>query len=520
MATNRLIKLDAAFIFFCGLILFTLGLRHQEIIGFESRFYLFALEMWRHGLSFFPTTYQEPYPDYPVTSTALIYLTAKLFGTLNKWVAVLPSAIAAALTLSATYLIGAIQSRKWGWYAVGFLLFTLAFITEARTISLDMYVAAATTWIFYLISSAKFQERTPPWGWMVLLLIASFAIRGPVGIVIPAGVASLFYLLEKDWRSWLIFSVLCFVLLLACTGILLAVAHHVGGDVFMQNVFHMEVAGRMEVNRTPSHYFYFKESIGAYAVTYPLAVLIFAGSITHIFQKNPAQSIRLLRSLGVWILVIMLGLSIPADKKVRYILSISPALALVCSYLMVTAQDGFLHWVKKGFYWLCRILPLFGLGVLYFLYQEQMVLPYYFLTGFFIAMQVMMVIMRNDDAVFFLAVATFFFANVFIVEKVNSDSNKTRNFVKQVEAIRARNHAKLAFYKEGRDGIAIKYLINMPDEELPLFVSDINKMHKVSVFYITSKENFDVLPEVVRKNWRIIATGRIGRDEVIVFFRR
>ncbi|HSW92748.1 MAG TPA: glycosyltransferase family 39 protein [Gammaproteobacteria bacterium] len=517
MATNRLLRLDAAFIFFCGLILFTAGLSHQEIIGFESRFYLFALEMGRHGLAWFPTTYQEPYPDYPGTSTALIYLTAKLFGTLNKWVAVLPSAIAAALTLSATYLIGAIQSRKGGWYAVGFLLFTLAFITEARTISLDMYVAAATTWIFYLISSAKYQERTPPWGWMVLLLVASFAIRGPVGIVIPAGVASIFYLLEKDWRSWVIFSMLSFLLLIACTGILLAIAHHVGGDAFMQNVFHMEIAGRMEVNRTPPHYFYFKESIGAYAITYPLAILILAGSVSRFFKKNPTQSIRFLRSLAGWILVIMLGLSIPADKKVRYILSISPALALVCSYLIVTILNGFLHWTKKGFYWLCRLLPLLALGVLYVLYQKQVVLPYYFLTAFFIVIQMMMVIIRNNDTVFFLAVATFFSANVFIVEKINVDSNKTRDFVRQVEVIREKNHAKLAFYHEGRDGIAIKYLLNMSNEESPQFVSDISKTQVKSVFFVTSKENYYVLPESVRKNLHVMMAGRIGRDEVVVF---
>src|SRR5437899_1651272 len=121
MVANRFSKIDAIWIFLGGLFLFTMGLHHQEIIGFESRFYLFALEMWRHGFTGFPTTYQEPYPDYPVSSTALIYLSAKLFGTLNKWVAVFPSAVASASTLSATYLIGALQERRWGFYSVGFL---------------------------------------------------------------------------------------------------------------------------------------------------------------------------------------------------------------------------------------------------------------------------------------------------------------------------------------------------------------------------------------------------------------
>src|SRR3990167_2636838 len=71
-------------IFLGSLFLFTWGLSDQEVISFDSRFYLFALEMWRHGLSWFPTTYHQPYPDYPALSTIFIYLAAWLAGGLNK----------------------------------------------------------------------------------------------------------------------------------------------------------------------------------------------------------------------------------------------------------------------------------------------------------------------------------------------------------------------------------------------------------------------------------------------------
>jgi len=521
MIENRLIKLDAVFIFFCGLFLFTLGLQHQEIIGFESRFYLFALEMWRHGLTWFPTTYQEPYPDYPVTSTVFIYFTAKLFGTLNKWVAVFPSAVAAALTLSATYLIGATQERKYGWYSVGFLIFTLAFLTEARTISLDMYVAAATTWIFYFAFSASVQNRTPPWWVFGLLLVISFSIRGPVGIIIPAGVLSVFYLLEKNWKSWMIVSLLSAFLLVTCTGILLDMAWHVGGNHFMQDVIRMEVAGRMKVNRTPPHYFYFVESIGAYAVTYLLALLVLAGKFTQLFRKNASPEIRFLRLLAAWLFVIMLGLSIPADKKVRYILSVAPALALVCSCFFVTAQTGFLCGLKKVFYWICKIFPLLALGILFVLYHKHVDLSYGILSLFFIAIQIAMLIIRNKDRIFCMAVITFFTVNVYIVEKINLQANQTRNFVLQIESLREKSHARLAFYHEGRDGFVIKYLINMPREEDPLFISDVKDAKSVSMFLVSSKENFYALPENTRKSMQVIATGKMGRDDVMVtVFRR
>ena len=41
-----------------ALLLFIAGNWHQAIIGFDSRFVLFAQEMLRHGPSFFPTTYE------------------------------------------------------------------------------------------------------------------------------------------------------------------------------------------------------------------------------------------------------------------------------------------------------------------------------------------------------------------------------------------------------------------------------------------------------------------------------
>jgi len=520
MTTHHRAKLDAIFIFFCGLIFFTLGLRHQEIIGFESRFYLFALEMWRHGLSWFPTTYQTPYPDYPATATVLIYLTAKLFGTLDKLTAVFPSAMAAAFTLSATYLIGALQERRWGWYGAGFLILTLAFLTAARTISLDMYVTAFTAWIFYFIYKAKQQAKTLPWLSILSLLIMSFAVRGPIGIVIPTGVMCVFYLLEKDWKSLVLISFSSLLILLLCTGILLNAAYHTGGSHFMQDVLRMEVSGRMQENRTPPHYFYFVESIGAYAVTYPLAILTLLGTLLPLIKNNTSPRIQFLRVLSGWVLVIMVGLSIPADKKIRYILPIAPAMALICSYLLMSVQNGYLHWLKKIFYLLCWIFPLLALGVLSVLYQKKIELNYGVLAAFFIVVQMAMLVSRNKDACFFLTVLSFFLANIFIVEKINLLSNQTRSFVQNIENMREKQHAKLIFYREGKDGLVIKYLANMQHEENPLFITDMHEIPAKPAFIITTEENFNALSHEVRQSLQAITMGKIGHDPVVVFVKR
>src|SRR5580765_6962882 len=94
---------ECVYIGLLSLLLFTLGLWAQPFIGFDSRFALFAQEMWRHGPSLFPTTYGAPYPDYPSTSTLLIWICSLPFGGVTRLSAVLPTAFAASLNLAITY---------------------------------------------------------------------------------------------------------------------------------------------------------------------------------------------------------------------------------------------------------------------------------------------------------------------------------------------------------------------------------------------------------------------------------
>jgi len=67
-----------------ALLLFCAQAKGWAIIGFDSRFVLFAQKMLRHGPSLFPSTYGEPYPDYPGTSTLLIYLLSLPFGQVDS----------------------------------------------------------------------------------------------------------------------------------------------------------------------------------------------------------------------------------------------------------------------------------------------------------------------------------------------------------------------------------------------------------------------------------------------------
>ncbi|OAI49468.1 hypothetical protein AYO45_02290 [Gammaproteobacteria bacterium SCGC AG-212-F23] len=259
-------------VFLTSLGFFTIGLGSQEIIGFESRFYLFLLEMWRHGGGFFPTAYGQAYPDYPASAIWLMYVLAKTVGVVNKWVAVYPSAIAASMTVAVTYAIGVLRDKRVGILASGFLCLTLAFVSEARTISLDMYPTLMTALCFYVMYSATIFRCYLRLYWLPLLWIVGFVFRGPLGFVIPVSVVFVFYLFEKDWKKLFVLTTSALVILIACCSALLYFAYLTGGESFMQEVIRMQFSGRMQANQTPPFYFYFVESIGAYALTYPLVL--------------------------------------------------------------------------------------------------------------------------------------------------------------------------------------------------------------------------------------------------------
>ncbi len=521
MMISRYAKWDAIVIFILGIVFFTLGLSQQEVTGFDARFYLFALEMWHHGFSWFPTTYQQPYPDYPVTSTLFIYLAAKLFGGLDKFTAVFPSAAAAAGTLAVTYSIGALHARRWGWCAAGFLLFTVAFLMSARTISLDMYVTLMTVVSFYIVYRAQWLQKKLPWEWLTFFLVLSFAIRGPIGLIVPTAVVCVFYLLEGALKSLLLVGMLALGLLLLCCGILFGIAYHAGGTELMHAVLRMEVLGRMQEMRTPPFYFYFQESVGAYAVSYPLAILVLLGVSNKLLQRGLPRDMKLLQILAAWALIIMLGLSIPADKKVRYILPAAPAMALICGYLyMAVSHMRYLTWLRQIFNFICFVFPLLGLALLALLHAKQVPLAYWPLTGMFIVMQAVIFTVRglsqrHEMIIFFIAAITFVLTYIFVVEEINLNTNRTRDFVQRIEMIRAKNHAQLVFYREGKDGLVIKYLADVPQELQPVFVSDkkaLNQLKKPLII-ITREENAAEFPQIT---FRLIEKNKIGHDQVVV----
>jgi 4-amino-4-deoxy-L-arabinose transferase-like glycosyltransferase len=510
-------------IFGCGLFLFTVGLKPQEIVGFESRFYFFVLEMWRHGPSWYPMTYGAYYPDYPVTPTLIIYGVSKLLGGLNKLTAILPTAAAAAGTLTVTYLIGALHSWRLGLYAVFFMLLTNTFVMEARTISPDQYVGLVTALSFYLIYSAQFFQKNNRVWLLPVLYAFSFSIRGPIGLIVPAGVVCIFYLLEKDFKKFILWGGIALIILLLGSFILFGVAYRVGGMSFVHEVWRMQVSCRLH-DAEISWYFYFVESLGAYALTYPLAILVAAGLLTT--DLKPEQR-KFLLKLVAWACVIIAGLSVPAGKKVRYILAFTPALALISGLLFVTAtRQKYLLLLRKTvliILWCCPALLFIALSIVMLKGTHADLLAQIparaLLLTFFGLTLICCAGWRKEWLIIGSAALSFMLATIYFVEPLNQALNKTRDFVLQMETQRKQKHLPLAFYHIGYDGLSVKYALNMPEEAAPLFFekkSDLDQFNQPA-FFITDAAGF---AELSADSYQVIYSGQLGHDEVLVFVRK
>ena len=185
-------------------------------IDYNVRFVVFAQYALTHGLTYFPMIHGAPYPDYPIGNTILLYLTALPFGKLSVFTLSIPYCLTAAFTSVFIYSVGALHSKKWGLYAVLFSLFTWQYIYNIHNIAVDVYPVCATVFCFYLVYSAKLKVTTKRLWFLPLALLFGLFTRGPIGLIVPAFVVGCFYLLNREWLSFIKFIMIIGLLAQMC----------------------------------------------------------------------------------------------------------------------------------------------------------------------------------------------------------------------------------------------------------------------------------------------------------------
>jgi 4-amino-4-deoxy-L-arabinose transferase-like glycosyltransferase len=103
---------------------------------------------------------------------------------------------------------------------------------------------------------------------------------------------------------------------------MLVAAYLQGGEVFVRRVIDAQVTERIVENRV-SHFYYWYGGLWNCAISYPLAVLVIIADSRRILRRED-RNYEFIGYMVGWVLIVLIGMSVPAAKKMRYILPIVP----------------------------------------------------------------------------------------------------------------------------------------------------------------------------------------------------
>lgn len=508
-----------------ALVLFIVGNWHQAIIGFDSRFVVFAQEMLRHGPSFFPTTYGQPYADYLATSTLLTWLLSLPFGEVSSLTAWLPTSIASALIVVLVYRLTAPYSTRWGLLSIAMLLLSSTFISETRSVSLDQMLAAIALTVFYLGYAHDHFGAAKRLHWLFLLLILGFAVRGPIGLVIPTGVLCSYYLINRQWRQLFTFGFISLAVLAACVGLLLLLAKLSGGEDFMQDVIRMQFLGRMDGTEGSSGVlYYFTSSIGNYALAYPLALLVLL-AVAISGRRAPDPALKLVLYCAAAGLLVMLGLSVPQAKKARYILPMLPMAAIIAAYPFQVSQGRLFAWLRGlmlGIWTLLPALLVVGLVVARKRYPAQLdSLGLVFgVLGVLQAVALLSLLkprLRPLGSAL-AAVLALWSTYIVVVEPLERTLYDTRTFSLGVKEQIMQQPAPVVLHGLGKDAKAIKFMVNFNCDKVPLFTQSAADLAPLQgpAWLVMSAQDFEKLQDPRLRSITPTLTGEFDKDPYVL----
>ncbi|CRM48669.1 glycosyltransferase [Pseudomonas sp. 2822-15] len=508
-----------------ALVLFIVGNWHQAIIGFDSRFVVFAQEMLRHGPSFFPTTYGQPYADYLATSTLLTWLLSLPFGEVSSLTAWLPTSIASALIVVLVYRLTAPYSTRWGLLSIAMLLLSSTFISETRAVSLDQMLAAIALTVFYLGYAHDHFGAAKRLHWLFLLLILGFAVRGPIGLVIPTGVLCSYYLINRQWRQLFTFGFIALAVLAACVGLLLLLAKLSGGEDFMQDVIRMQFLGRMDGTEGSSGVlYYFTSSMGNYALAYPLALLVLL-AVAIGGRRAPDPALKLVLYCAAAGLLVMLGLSVPQAKKARYILPMLPMAAIIAAYPFQVSQGRLFAWLRGlmlGIWTLLPALLVIGLVVARKRYPAQLD-NLGLIFGALGVLQVvallsLLKVRLRPLGPALAAVLALWSTYIVVVEPLERTLYDTRTFSLGVKEQIMQQPAPVVLHGLGKDAKAIKFMVNFNCDKVPLFTQSAADLAPLQgpAWLVMSAQDFEKLQDPRLRSITPTLTGEFDKDPYVL----
>ena len=210
MQPSTLAKRVSPFLLLAIIAFYFYGLGYLPLVGpDEPRYAQVSREMLLRGDLITPTLGGHTWFEKPALLYWMMIASFKMFGV-SEWSARLGSALAGLLTITAVWYVGRKVERTSSPFDVEGLGFWSAFaaatslgmIVFSRGASFDIVITMTTTWalsFFFLQEMAETSRAKALFlaGFYAAVGLSLLA-KGLVGIVIPFGVVTIYYLLRRE----------------------------------------------------------------------------------------------------------------------------------------------------------------------------------------------------------------------------------------------------------------------------------------------------------------------------------
>jgi len=210
----------------------------------------------------------------------------------------------------------------------------------------------------------------------------------------------------------------------------------------------------------------------------------------------------------VWVLVVLIGMSVPGTKKIRYVLPMVPTAALVAAYMFVIPpQKDFLSGVRRIFLGFCLWFPAGAfIGIAVFgviVWHRHLALDAYYIPT--IAVMAILAVggrwldarlkegFAKEVALMSIGLAAFIGITVGIADPIKYNSDRTGPFVAKVLLMQSQRPGDIVFFKIGADDEAIKFMAALDKPIKPRFIKSAEDIAglRISAYFIAMKKEFE-----------------------------
>ncbi len=347
MHPSTLAKRVYILLFIIVIAFYLYGLGQLPLLGpDEPRYAQVAREMFLNRDLITPTLGGHTWFEKPALLYWLIAAGFKVFGV-SEWSARLGPAICGVLTILAVWRVAREVDRSFGFWSLIVLASCLGLIVFSRAASFDVVVTMTTTWslAFFVLHELPTTRRKR------LFLVGFYSFvglsllaKGLVGVVIPFGAVTFYYLLRRRWpqTSVLISLIWGIPLALAVSAIWYGPVIARNGWSFIDEFFVQHHFARYVSNKYhhPQPIWFYPVIILMLALPWTIH-LIAALAKVRSWNWRGDDSLSLVRVFSLaWLLFPIVFFSFSGSKLPGYILPAVPAAALLVSDRLTAVRNS------------------------------------------------------------------------------------------------------------------------------------------------------------------------------------